>query len=248
MPSTAAFTSLSFCFASKSSASISWRRCSSWLPNLPSVPFQVSCQETGTSKLFSCPKWLCIFLINKWVIMYLLAIFYLSYKCTSILCVDISFLERNLAFFMLKQPILYLFTFELYLQRDLCNHGWWFFYSLYWWDYCRVIFLFEKLWCSALEPSSLHRAVYPVLTSYSSPDKQAYPRHSLSRAALITSGSPIFFLDAFTTLVVFYSSTADPTLQFPPPHDCKYTLSPADWFPRNEMYFVSSKELSFASI
>ncbi|GAV70341.1 zf-Sec23_Sec24 domain-containing protein/Sec23_trunk domain-containing protein/Sec23_helical domain-containing protein/Sec23_BS domain-containing protein [Cephalotus follicularis] len=73
---------------------------------------------------------------------------------------------------------------------------------------------------SALEPSSLHRAVYPVLTSYSTPDKQAYPRHSLSRAALITSGSPIFFLDAFTTLIVFYSSTADPTLPFPPPQDC----------------------------
>ncbi|GMY15801.1 protein transport protein Sec24-like At3g07100 [Fagus crenata] len=73
---------------------------------------------------------------------------------------------------------------------------------------------------SALEPSSLHRAVYPVLMSYSTPDKQAYPRHSLSRAALITSGSPIFFLDAFTTLIVFYSSTADPALPYPPPHDC----------------------------
>ncbi|XP_065867015.1 protein transport protein SEC23 D isoform X2 [Euphorbia lathyris] len=73
---------------------------------------------------------------------------------------------------------------------------------------------------SALEPSSLHRAVYPVLTSYSTPDKQAYPRHSLSRAALITSGSPIFFLDAFTTLIVFYSSTSDPSLPFPPPQDC----------------------------
>ncbi|XAR60149.1 hypothetical protein NMG60_11033403 [Bertholletia excelsa] len=73
---------------------------------------------------------------------------------------------------------------------------------------------------SALEPSSLHRAVYPMLSSYANPDKQAYPRHSLSRAALITSGSPIFFLDAFTTLIVFYSSTADPSLPFPPPHDC----------------------------
>ncbi|XP_010245214.1 PREDICTED: protein transport protein Sec24-like At3g07100 [Nelumbo nucifera] len=73
---------------------------------------------------------------------------------------------------------------------------------------------------SALEPSSLHRAVYPVLTSYATPDKHAYPRHSLSRAALITSGSPIFFLDAFTTLIVYYSSTADATLPFPPPHDC----------------------------
>ncbi|KAJ6897371.1 protein transport protein SEC24-like [Populus alba x Populus x berolinensis] len=74
--------------------------------------------------------------------------------------------------------------------------------------------------CSALEPGSLHRVIYPVLMSYSTPDKQAYPRHSLSRAALITSGSPIFFLDAFTALIVFYSSTADPTLPFPPPQDC----------------------------
>ncbi|KAL3530385.1 hypothetical protein ACH5RR_009707 [Cinchona calisaya] len=73
---------------------------------------------------------------------------------------------------------------------------------------------------SALEPSSLHRAIYPMLTSFATPDKQAFPRHSLSRAALITSGSPIFFLDAFTTLIVFYSSTADPTLPFPPPQEC----------------------------
>jgi hypothetical protein len=61
-----------------------------------------------------------------------------------------------------------------------------------------------------------------MLLSYSTPDKQAYPRHSLNRAALFTSGSPIFFLDAFTTLIVFYSSTADPALPFPPPHDCKF--------------------------
>lgn len=73
---------------------------------------------------------------------------------------------------------------------------------------------------SALEPSALHRAVYPMLTSFATPDKQAFPRHSLSRAALITSDSPIFFLDAFTTLIVFYSSTADPALPFPPPQDC----------------------------
>ncbi|XP_010542560.1 PREDICTED: protein transport protein SEC24-like isoform X2 [Tarenaya hassleriana] len=73
---------------------------------------------------------------------------------------------------------------------------------------------------SGLEPSSLHRAIYPALMSYTTPDKQAYPRHSLSRAALITSGSPIFFLDAYTTLIVFYSSTADPSLPFPPPQDC----------------------------
>ncbi|XP_060169855.1 protein transport protein SEC23 D-like [Lycium barbarum] len=73
---------------------------------------------------------------------------------------------------------------------------------------------------SALEPSSLNRAIYALLTSYALLDKQAYPRHSLSRAALITSGSPIFFLDASTNLSVFYASTADPSLPFPPPQDC----------------------------
>ncbi|WOL03496.1 protein transport protein SEC23-like [Canna indica] len=73
---------------------------------------------------------------------------------------------------------------------------------------------------SALEPTSLHLAIYPLLTSYTTPDKQAYPRHSLSRAALITSGSPIFLLDAFTNLIVYYSPTADASIPFPPPHDC----------------------------
>ncbi|KAI3798390.1 hypothetical protein L1987_33665 [Smallanthus sonchifolius] len=73
---------------------------------------------------------------------------------------------------------------------------------------------------SGLDPSSLHSAIYPILTSYDNPDKQAYPRHLLSRAALLTSGSPIFLLDAFTTLVVYYSSTADPMLPYPPPQDC----------------------------
>lgn len=76
-----------------------------------------------------------------------------------------------------------------------------------------------------------------MLTSFATPDKQAFPRHSLSRAALITSGSPIFFLDAFTTLIVFYSSTADPTLPFPPPQDCKLfhcsdaSFKPSSLFP-----------------
>lgn len=73
---------------------------------------------------------------------------------------------------------------------------------------------------SALDPASLHLAIYPMLTSYATPDREAYPWHSLSRAALLTSGSPIFFLDAFTNLIVYYSPTADPSLPFPPPQDC----------------------------
>ncbi|XP_074589227.1 protein transport protein SEC23 D-like [Curcuma longa] len=73
---------------------------------------------------------------------------------------------------------------------------------------------------SALEPSSLQLAIYPLLASYSTPDNLAYPRHSLSHAALLTSGSPIFLLDAFTNLIVYYSPSADLSLPFPPPHDC----------------------------
>ncbi|XP_042463000.1 protein transport protein sec24-like [Zingiber officinale] len=73
---------------------------------------------------------------------------------------------------------------------------------------------------SALEPISLQLAIYPLLASYSTPDNLAYPRHSLSRAALLTSGSPIFLLDAFTNLIVYYSPSADLSLPFPPPHDC----------------------------
>lgn len=83
----------------------------------------------------------------------------------------------------------------------------------------------SAVFCSALEPTSLSKAIYPVLTSYASPDKEAYPRHSLSRAALITSGSPIFLLDAFTNLIVYYSSSAEPSLPFPPPHDCRHSIT-----------------------
>lgn len=74
---------------------------------------------------------------------------------------------------------------------------------------------------SALEPSFLLRAVYPVLSSFETLDRRAYPRHSLSRAALMVNGSPIYVLDAFTTLIVYYSPTADPALPFPPPQNCK---------------------------
>nr|XP_009411948.1 PREDICTED: protein transport protein SEC23-like [Musa acuminata subsp. malaccensis] len=73
---------------------------------------------------------------------------------------------------------------------------------------------------SALEPTPLQRAIYPLLSSYTTPDQQAYPRHSLSHAALVTSGSPIFLLDAFTNIIVYYSPTADSSIPFPPPHDC----------------------------
>lgn len=49
---------------------------------------------------------------------------------------------------------------------------------------------------------------------------QAYPSHSLAEAALSTSGAPIFMLDSFTSVLVYYTAAAvspDSGLPFPPP-------------------------------
>ena len=46
---------------------------------------------------------------------------------------------------------------------------------------------------------------------------QAYPRHSLSQAALTTSGVPIFLLNAFTEVIVYYTAGTPADLPFPPP-------------------------------
>lgn len=45
---------------------------------------------------------------------------------------------------------------------------------------------------------------------------QAFPRHSLSQAALLTSGAPIFLLDAFSVIIIFYAPDCPPDLPFPP--------------------------------
>ncbi|KAL3139738.1 hypothetical protein ABBQ38_004043 [Trebouxia sp. C0009 RCD-2024] len=73
------------------------------------------------------------------------------------------------------------------------------------------------LW-SSLPPEDLQTAVYPCLSSYQDPDTQAYSRHSLSRAALVTAGAPIFLLDTFTQLILYYMPNCPPSIPFPPPH------------------------------
>ncbi len=68
----------------------------------------------------------------------------------------------------------------------------------------------RHLWAS-LPPPELVRAVYPLLSSYADPDTPAYPRHSLSRAALggpageaagPGGAPPIFLLDAYILILV----------------------------------------------
>ena len=46
---------------------------------------------------------------------------------------------------------------------------------------------------------------------------QAYSRHSLSRAALVTAGAPIFLLDTFSQLVLYYVEGYPASIPFPPP-------------------------------
>ncbi|EEE60965.1 hypothetical protein OsJ_14735 [Oryza sativa Japonica Group] len=72
---------------------------------------------------------------------------------------------------------------------------------------------------SALEASSLRQAICPTLISYSSPDVEAEVHQSLSRS-VFNSESPIFLLDAYTDLLVYYSPTVSSTIPFPPPRDC----------------------------
>ncbi|KAG7672316.1 hypothetical protein Ndes2526B_g06689 [Nannochloris sp. 'desiccata'] len=88
----------------------------------------------------------------------------------------------------------------------------------------------RTLW-DILPPAELAIAVYPHLSSWASPDQLAFPRHSLCRAALALSRQPIYLLDAYRSLVVFYASeghqhrnsngvdTANSeSALFPPPH------------------------------
>lgn len=72
---------------------------------------------------------------------------------------------------------------------------------------------------SALEPASLRQAIWPTLISYSSPDVEAEVHQSLSRS-VFTSERPIFLLDAYKDLLVYYSPTASSEIPFPPPRDC----------------------------
>ncbi len=47
---------------------------------------------------------------------------------------------------------------------------------------------------------------------------QVNRRHSLSKAALETSNAPVFLLDAFTEIFVYYTASCSSEIPFPPPH------------------------------
>jgi hypothetical protein len=71
---------------------------------------------------------------------------------------------------------------------------------------------------STLPPEELAAAVYPQLSSWSAPDDLAFPRHSLSRAAMALSGQPIYLLDTYSSLIIYYTAEATTHgVPFPPP-------------------------------
>ena len=82
-----------------------------------------------------------------------------------------------------------------------------------------------RVLASRLDPPSMVRLLYPALSSYADVDTVAFPRHSLSRAALTTSGAPIFLVDALTRVVVYYApaqpGSPQASLPFPPPQRSK---------------------------
>ncbi len=47
---------------------------------------------------------------------------------------------------------------------------------------------------------------------------QVNKRHSLSKAALETSNAPVFLMDAFSDIFVYYTASCPPDIIFPPPH------------------------------
>jgi len=75
----------------------------------------------------------------------------------------------------------------------------------------------RMLW-DTLPPHELAPALYPRLSSWISPDEVSFPRHSLSKAALALSRQPIYLLDSYDTLTVYYTAAARAAgVPFPPP-------------------------------
>jgi hypothetical protein len=77
--------------------------------------------------------------------------------------------------------------------------------------------------CLQLPPAELAALLYPHLSSWESPDNLAFPRHSLCAAALAVSRRPLYMLDAYTDILVFYAATEagegseEAGCPFPPP-------------------------------
>lgn len=74
----------------------------------------------------------------------------------------------------------------------------------------------HHLW-TALPPEELACAVYPRLASYADADHEALSRHSLSRAALLTSTAPLFLLDSYSHLMLLCTARWPAEQPFPPP-------------------------------
>eukprot|EP01098_Paradermamoeba_levis_P012002 TRINITY_DN5188_c0_g1_i1.p1 TRINITY_DN5188_c0_g1~~TRINITY_DN5188_c0_g1_i1.p1 ORF type:complete len:601 (-),score=181.46 TRINITY_DN5188_c0_g1_i1:68-1870(-) len=71
---------------------------------------------------------------------------------------------------------------------------------------------------SSIEPTLVHKALYPTLYSFGAPNNLASQNLSLSLSAVTSSGSRLFLVDAFTVICAYCASDAE-DLMFPPPKD-----------------------------
>ncbi|EGG14044.1 hypothetical protein DFA_11807 [Cavenderia fasciculata] len=81
------------------------------------------------------------------------------------------------------------------------------------WIYTQVVY-------SSLDQKMLHRAIYPVLSTYGAPNNLASKYLTLSTTTITSNISHIYLLDAYDTLMVYYAPQAVSNMyMFPPPPD-----------------------------
>jgi len=82
------------------------------------------------------------------------------------------------------------------------------------WSYLQCLY-------SGLSPRFIHKALYPVLSSYGAANNLASQHLCLSRASVLTSGCKLFLIDAFSLIIIYFIETPENKndIAFPPPKD-----------------------------
>eukprot|EP00210_Caulerpa_lentillifera_P001514 g1452.t1 len=77
--------------------------------------------------------------------------------------------------------------------------------------------VFLKLLWSSLSPGDLYLAVYPNLISFWSDSSKGMEHHSLSHASMESTKAPIYIMDSFDTIAMYYSKYCPVEFTYPPP-------------------------------
>lgn len=74
----------------------------------------------------------------------------------------------------------------------------------------------RSLW-SSLPTNDLYLALYPNLISFLTDSTKGSEHHSLSRGSIQSAKAPIYVLDSFDTIAMYYSSNCPQESVYPPP-------------------------------